>query len=126
MTTTLLSLEMAQATEALGQNLAASAPMLRYREAEQALTNDEEAYSLLRRLAQQQGELRQRQSQSALTNADLTDLRTLQARVQQNRLIMDYLRAQEQVNAYLQEINQEISNLLGADFADLARVAGSC
>ena len=125
-TKTLPSLEMAQATEALGQNLAASAPMLRYREAEQALTNDEEAHSLLRRLAQQQGELRQRQSQDALTNADLTDLRTLQARVQQNRLIMDYFRAQEQVNAYLQEINQEISNLLGADFAGLARVAGSC
>ncbi|MFW6097451.1 MAG: YlbF family regulator [Chloroflexota bacterium] len=125
-TTKLLSLEMAQATESLGQNLAASEPMLRYRAAEQALTENEAAYSLLRQLARQQGELRQQQSQGKLTNGDLQDLRELQAQVQQNELIMDYFRAQEQVNAYLQEINQEISSLLGADFAALARVAASC
>lgn len=125
-TKTLLSLEMAQATEALGQNLAASAPMLRYREVEQALTNDEEAYALLRRLGQQQGELRRHQSQGTLTQTHLADLRHLQARVQENSLIMAYFQAQEQVNAYLQEINQEISSLIGADFAALARVAGSC
>ncbi|MDT8305600.1 MAG: YlbF family regulator [Anaerolineae bacterium] len=124
--TNVLSMEVAQATEALGQNLAASEPMRRYQAAEQALTENEEAYSLLRRFAQQQGELRQRQSQGTLTQAHLADLRELQEQVQQNHLIMTYFRAQEQVNAYLQEINQEISTLIGADFAGLARVSGCC
>lgn len=124
--TNVLSMEVAQATEALGQNLAASEPMRRYQAAEQALTENEEAYSLLRRLAQQQGELRQRQSQGTLTQAHLTELRELQAQVQQDRLITAYFEAQAQANAYLKEINQEISALIGADFAGLARVSGCC
>lgn len=123
---TSLSLEMAQATEALGQNLAASEPFLRYRAAEQALADDESASSLLRELAQRQAEMRRRQSQGLLTASDLTRLRELQASVQENQPIIDYFRAQEQVTAYLQAINDEISNLIGIDFAGLARASGCC
>lgn len=120
-----LSPDMTQATTALGQNLAASQPMLNYRMAEQALTENQEAMALLQQLSQQQGALRQRQMQGTLTQTYLADLRKVQAQVQENSLIMAYFQAQEQVTAYLQEINQEISNLLGADFAALARVS-SC
>lgn len=120
-----LSPDMAQATVALGQNLAAAQPMLNYRTAEQALMDNQEAMALLQQLSQQQGALRQRQTQGTLTQTHLADLRQVQARVQENGVIMAYFRAQEQINAYLQEINQEISNLIGADFAALARVS-SC
>lgn len=120
-----LSPDMAQATVALGQNLAAAQPMLNYRTAEQALMDNQEAMALLQQLSQQQGALRQRQTQGTLTQTHLADLRQVQARVQENGVIMAYFQAQEQMNAYLQEINQEISNLIGADFAALARVS-SC
>lgn len=119
------SMDIAQATEALGQNLAYSTPFLQYRAAEQALAADEAAYSLLRELARLQGELRQRQSQGAIAAADLNRLRQVQAGVQANAVIAEYFRAQQEVTAYVGEINAEISNLLGVDFAGLARVS-SC
>lgn len=91
--TNLLSFEMMQATEALGQNLAYSAPFLRYRAAEQALTEDDAAFSLLQELAQQQAEARRRQSKGALTAADLDRLRQIQADAQANPVIAEYFRA---------------------------------
>jgi hypothetical protein len=66
-----LSSDIAQATEALGQNLAYSAPFLQYRAAEQALVADDQAYGLLRAFIRFQGELRQRQIQGTFTAADL-------------------------------------------------------
>jgi cell fate (sporulation/competence/biofilm development) regulator YlbF (YheA/YmcA/DUF963 family) len=121
-----LSSDIAQATEALGQNLAYSAPFLQYRAAEQALVADDQAYGLLRAFIRFQGELRQRQIQGTFTAADLEHLGRLQADVQANGVITALYQAQQKVTAYVQEINTEISNLLGVDFAGLARVAGCC
>lgn len=121
-----LSSDIAQATEALGQNLANSAPFLQYRAAEQALVADDQAYGLLRAFIRFQGELRQRQIRGTFTAADLEHLGRLQADVQANGVITAFYQAQQEVTAYVQEINTEISNLLGVDFAGLARVAGCC
>jgi cell fate (sporulation/competence/biofilm development) regulator YlbF (YheA/YmcA/DUF963 family) len=115
---------MDQVTEALGQNLAYSAPFLRYGAAGRALSEDGAATALLRELGRLQGELRRRQNQGAVTAGDLARLRQVQADVQANAVIADYLRAQQEVTLYVQEINAEISNLLGVDFAGLARVSG--
>jgi cell fate (sporulation/competence/biofilm development) regulator YlbF (YheA/YmcA/DUF963 family) len=125
-TMTPLSIDVAQATEAFGQNLAYSAPFLQYHAAEEALVADEAAYTLLHELARLQGELRMRQSQGTLSASDLDHLRRLQADAQANPLIADYLRAQQDVTAYVQALNEEISSLLGVNFAGLARVPGSC
>lgn len=120
------SSDMAQATEALGQNLAYSAPFLQYRAAEQTLVADEQAHGLLRDFIRFQGELRQRQIQGTFTAADLEHLGRLQADVEANTVISAFFRAQQEVILYVQEINQEISSLLGLDFAGLARVASCC
>jgi cell fate (sporulation/competence/biofilm development) regulator YlbF (YheA/YmcA/DUF963 family) len=121
-----LSIDIAQATEAFGQNLAYSAPFLQYHAAEEALVADTAAYSLLQELAQLQGNLRLRQSQGTLSASDLENLRRLQADVQANAVIADYFRAQQDVTAYIQTLNEQISSLLGVNFAGLARVPGSC
>lgn len=120
-----LSTDIAQATEALGQNLAYSAPFLQYRAAEQALIDDDHAYTLLNELIRFQGELRRRQIQGTFTAADLEQFGQLQAGVQANALIAAFFQAQQDVTLYVQEINQEITSLLGVDFAGLARVS-SC
>jgi cell fate (sporulation/competence/biofilm development) regulator YlbF (YheA/YmcA/DUF963 family) len=124
-TVTPLSGDIAQATEALGQNLAYSAPFLQYRAAEQALIADDRAYTLLRELINFQGELRQRQIQGTFTAADLEHFGQLQGDVQANAVIAAFFRAQQDVTLYVQEINREITSLLGVDFAGLARVS-SC
>lgn len=124
-TVTPLSSDIAEATEALGQNLAYSAPFLQYRAAEQALMADDHAYTLLNELVRFQGELRRRQIQGTFTAADLERFGRLQADVQANGVIAAFFRAQQDVTLYVQEINREITSLLGVDFAGLARVS-SC
>ena len=56
----------------------------------------------------------------AVTQADLDQLRVFQREVQSNHVIIEYARAQQDAIAYLREINQEIGELLGVDFAALA------
>jgi cell fate (sporulation/competence/biofilm development) regulator YlbF (YheA/YmcA/DUF963 family) len=120
-----LSTDIAEATEALGQNLAYSAPFLQYRAAEQAFIADDQAYMLLREFIRFQGELRRRQIQGTFTAADLEHFAQLQAEVQASVVIAGYFQAQQEVTAYVQELNEEISGLLGVNFAGLARVS-SC
>jgi hypothetical protein len=45
---------------------------------------------------------------------------------QANRLIGGYIQTQDNATAYLKEVNQEISQWLGVDFAALARRPNSC
>jgi hypothetical protein len=53
-------------------------------------------------------------------------LRALQSVAQANRLIMDYVRTQQFAIDYLREVNRDVSELLGVDFASLARRPGCC
>ena len=80
---------------------------------------------MLDRLAKAQSDLRVRQAHNAVTQADVDQLRAIQRQVQSNRKIMDYARTQQAAVAYLPMVNQEISQLLGVDFAALAG-PGSC
>ena len=115
-----------QATEQLGRALRASAPMKAYFDANANLKTDTEAMGLLDMLAQRQAALRVKQNDGGLTQADLDDLRALQFRVQTQPTIAAYLQVQQDLRALLPQINYEISQLLGVDFAALARKSGCC
>jgi len=115
-----------QATEQLGRALRASAPMKAYFDASANLKTDTEAMGLLDKLAQRQAALRVKQNDGGLTQADLDDLRALQFRVQTQPTIAAYLQVQQDLRALLPQINYEISQLLGVDFAALARKSGCC
>ena len=65
---------------------------------------------------------------AVMRHADATDLnnvRALQQEVRSDPIIMDYIEAQQAAIAYLPEVNQEIGQLLGMDFAAMAGPA-SC
>lgn len=109
------------ATEALAENLVASEPFVNYDRARVQLKADSQANQLLAHLSQLQAELRQRQAQGQVTQENINQLRAVQSDVQANHVIMDYMSTQQLAVAYLREINQEISQLLGADFAVLAK-----
>ena len=120
-TNTQLTPELLAATESLGQNLLASEPFVAYDQAQARFKADTGARTLLERLSTAQADIRRRQANGGVTQADIDQLRALQREVQANRTIMDYAAAQQAAVAYLREINLEIGQLLGMDFASLAR-----
>jgi len=115
-----------QATEQLGRALRTSAPVRAYLDASTDLETDVEATALLDELAQRQVALRVRQNEGELSQADIDGLRALQFRVQTQPTIAAHLQAQQDLRALLPQINYEISQLLGVDFAALARKSGCC
>jgi cell fate (sporulation/competence/biofilm development) regulator YlbF (YheA/YmcA/DUF963 family) len=109
----------------LAEQLLHAEPIVLYHRAKARLDRDTEARELLTRFASAQADLRARQSRNAVTQADVDLMRALQREVQSNHIILEHAQAQQAAAAYLPEVNQEISQLLGIDFASLAG-PGSC
>ena len=110
-----------EATDSLIQNLLASEPILAYHQSQARLESDPAARGLLERLSALQSSLRRKQTNGGVTQAEIDELRAVQAQVQANATIMAYAQSQQEAVNFLREINQEISQLLGMDFASLAR-----
>lgn len=121
-----LSIPLLEAASSLTENLAQSEAFLRYKAAEQRLQADYQAMQLLKDLSSLQQLIRQQQYSGAVSQNDLTQLRSLQSVVGANDIIQDHLLTQELAIAFLREVNQEISQLLGVDFASLARRSSGC
>ena len=113
--------ELVAATEELSEYLLAAEPFIVYKRAQNQFTVDVQAQSLLEQLSTLQSSLRSAQSNRNVSETDIQQLRALQNDVRQNTTILEYSRAQQTAINYLREINQEISQLLGLDFAALAR-----
>ncbi len=111
--------------ETLAAALIRVEPIAAYHRAQVQLEATPHARALLERLSAAQADLRVRQSRGTLTQSDLNKVRALQQEVRSDLVIMDYAVAQQAAIAYLPEVNQEISQLLGTDFAALAGPA-SC
>ncbi len=108
------------ATQTLAENLLASEPFARYQQAHARFDADPKARGLIERLSQAQAELRRKQANGGVKPADVTELRALQSEVQSNDVIVAYATTQQGAIAYLREINQAISGLIGTDFAALS------
>ena len=108
------------ATQALADDLLASEPFTTYHQASARFNADPQARGLIERLSQAQADLRRKQVNGGVTPADVSELRRLQSEVRSNPVIVDYASTQQTAIAYLREINQEISLLIGTDFAALA------
>lgn len=121
-----LSITLLEAASSLTENLNQSEPFLRYKAAEQRLHADQQAMQLLSDLSALQQKIRRQQNTGAISQKDLTQLRALQSAVGTNETIQDHLLTQELAVAFLREVNQEISQLLGVDFASLARRSSGC
>jgi cell fate (sporulation/competence/biofilm development) regulator YlbF (YheA/YmcA/DUF963 family) len=121
-----VSITMLEATSNLAENLAQSEPFLRFKSAETRLNADHEALQLMADLSELQQKIRTHQYSGGISESDLKRLRALQSAVGANETIQDYGLAQELAVAFLREVNQEISQLLGIDFASLARRSSGC
>lgn len=113
------------ATENLAAALVGAAPIAAYRRAQERLEADPQAASLLKHFSEAQTEMRLRQSKGTVAQTTVDRLRLLQRQVRSNPIIMEYAESQQAAMAYLPEVNAEISQMLGMDFASLAGPA-SC
>jgi cell fate (sporulation/competence/biofilm development) regulator YlbF (YheA/YmcA/DUF963 family) len=112
-----LTADLQEATDNLALNLLHSEPFLAFTQAKARLDADVQASRLLADLANALAELRTRQTHSNVTQEDVEKPRGLQRTVQANTTIMAFAQAQQSATDYLTEVNQEISSLLGFDFA---------
>lgn len=103
----------------------AAAQLQADRQAQDELQANGEAGALLEQLTLAQNNLRRQQMSGSFDAGDVAQMQTLQQKAMANDLIMDFVRAQEEVLAYLPTVNMEISQLLGLDFAALSG-AGGC
>ena len=109
-----------EAAGALTANLLASEAFIRYQRAQARLNEDHQAHTLLEQLSRAQASLRKKQTSGSVTQAELDVLRAIQVQVQRNTVITEYAEAQQQAVNFLREINTEISQLLGINFASFA------
>jgi len=115
-----------EAVDALAENLTASEPFVALEGAYTRLQGDAQARDLQQRFKQADAVLRERQASRTLTQADMAHYRALQAEMQTNELIAGYQRSQQAIVTYLQDVNRDLSQLLGVDFAALAKRSGCC
>lgn len=113
------------ATTALGETLSYAEPIVVYDSAQERCNHNPQAQALLRGIAEAQARLRSQQMSDTVRATDLENLRNLQRQMLANRVVMEYLEMQQKATAYLREVNQHISQLLGVDFAALIG-ANSC
>jgi cell fate (sporulation/competence/biofilm development) regulator YlbF (YheA/YmcA/DUF963 family) len=117
---------MLDATQTLAQNLQQSEPFLHYQMAVRKLHGDRTAMQLLADLAEAQRNIREQQYSNTISDRDLNHLRELQNAIRSNDAILAYGIAQQEAIAFLREVNDAISNLIGIDFASLTRRSGCC
>ena len=121
-----VSVQILNAASDLAENLSQSADILGFRRAENALYSDLQAMQMLKDLSKMQQKVRDQQYTGSLVQADLAALRSLQVSVAENQVIQTYLASQEAAKTFLREVNQEISQFIGIDFASLTRRSSSC
>lgn len=115
-----------EAIETLAAALLNTEPLAAYRQATAVLGSDPDSTTLLNQFSAAQAEVRKHQGNGTLTQFHIDRLRSLQRQVQTNSTIVSYASAQQSALAYLPEVNVEISQLIGLDFASLAGPSGCC
>ena len=121
-----ISAPLLEATSALAKHLVQSEPFLRFQEAEKKLHADHDAMRLLTEFEGLQKTIHAQQHHGTITTSEIKRLRELQNLISANDTIQEYEQAQEMAIKFLREVNQEISSLLGVDFASLTRRSSGC
>jgi cell fate (sporulation/competence/biofilm development) regulator YlbF (YheA/YmcA/DUF963 family) len=100
--------------------LRAAEPIAAFWQAKAHLDTDAQAQSLLAELRERQQDLALKQQNGSVAQGEIDALRSLQGEVRRQPVIMAYLQAQQQAQAFLPQVNREIGQLLGLDFGALA------
>jgi len=122
----ILTPQLRDAISALGAAIKQLPELQAYREATARMDADADTMNLIEHLQLLQAELRVKQADGPVTQDDVARLRHLQQAVQSQPTFIALMTAQQAAQACLPPINQEISQMLGIDFAALAAPASCC
>ena len=121
-----LNPQLRDAIAALGAAVKGLPELHAYREATSRMDADADTTELIDHVQRLQAELRVKQANGLVTRDDIACLRHLQQAVQAQPTFTALMAAQKDAQACLPPINQEISQMLGIDFAALAAPASCC
>ena len=109
-----------QRTDEFIESLKATSVVRRFGEASRRFETDQEVQSLMGTLRRFQ----QAQQTGGVLTAELVGVRDAQARLQNHRVVQEFLAARDAVGKFLQETNQAVSEVIGIDFGQTAGPAG--
>lgn len=110
-----------RAVTKMTESLVESIELSGYLNAKNEFESDPLAYNLMQELSTAQSELLQKQYQSQITQEDIQNIRNIQKNAQENERFNSYIQSQQNAVAFLREVNDQISQLIGMDFASLAK-----
>ena len=110
-----------QSLKNLSQSLTQSYELQNYLNAKHEYEADTTSFQLLQQLTAAQSELMQKQYDSQISRDDLKKIRDLQQRAKNNEKINAYSLSQQNAITFFREINDQISQLIGMNFAKLAK-----
>jgi cell fate (sporulation/competence/biofilm development) regulator YlbF (YheA/YmcA/DUF963 family) len=113
----------------LAEALENSEELLKMREAEQRMSEDQDAMSLMQEFRRKQMDVYNVQVAGQIPSEELEqEMENISKRLQENPLISDYITAQEKVGRILEYINSAISQVLqggnGCDESSCSSCAG--
>ena len=103
------------------ESLLESIELSGYLNAKNEFESDPLASNLMQDLSTAQSELLQKQYQNQITQEDIQNIRNIQKNAQENEIFNSYIQSQQNAVAFLREVNDQISQLIGMDFASLAK-----
>lgn len=110
-----------QSLKNLIQSLTQSYELQNYLNAKHEYEADTTSFQLLQQLTAAQSELMQKQYDSQISRDDLKKIRDHQQRAKNNEKINAYSLSQQNAITFFREINDQISQLIGMNFAKLAK-----
>ena len=118
--------KMTDAALNLGKTLTSAKEYVGYQRAKQVFYEDVSARNLMAELAKAEVGVRRAAADGTITPEDLQTLSDLQTQVQANPVITEFTTRKQELTTFLQGINNEISQLLGINFALVAKHSSCC
>ena len=100
--------------------------IISFRAAEQNMDQDSDFAQIRDRYNETARVFQQKQADGSLEQEDIAALRELQNRINSHPAALRFIEARDDVASLIQQCNQEISSVLGFDFAAAAGPRGGC
>ncbi|MEX2444231.1 MAG: YlbF family regulator [Alkalispirochaeta sp.] len=118
--------ELMNAADTFTASVTSNETIRAFQRANRAFEEHQEIQDLRARFAELSQQLQQKQMDGTLTQAEISELRTIQKQVNTHEVTEELLQTQEAAQTLLGECNQVISKTLGFDFAATSAPAASC
>jgi cell fate (sporulation/competence/biofilm development) regulator YlbF (YheA/YmcA/DUF963 family) len=122
---TITNIDLLSAATELGEAMQDAEPLKEFRTARRNFNNDQTAVKLYNDFAMMQREVQIAQQYGGDSGSEQNKLTELQEKLFANNNFDNFIKAQNNLLEFLQDVNSQISAELSFDFASLAKPAGS-